>query len=426
MSDTTSRSELGNPLDCGVRCLLERGFGRDFSHVRIHTDPGAAQATRSFNARALTIGSDIFFDRGEYAPDTASGRHLLAHELAHTAQQSHVSEFRERSVTDRVPMPRIQKAPLGLARQPRTPVDPEIANLPAVNYVDNFREAYYELGYRAEGGNLSTWLTLEYADGTLIDVNMYEFVEVSLPVSEVSEAMRRGYVGIGDRIFPRLLTPQTAPRTWAARQAAIDVMEESNYQFMLTALGPVMFILSMTGGVGVVPRATPRAVPVRPRIRARAGAGQSTTPGGTGTQAAARAGAVSTGVRQAVGYTRSARNAPELGGFRAGISPEEIAAINRQFGGSTLITGHPSSALAAASRQQGFWSKAAAIVREIAGRHMFNDANKRTASAVVNELRRRNQVVTGVEGAELRRVINQVATGELRTIEEIARALRGF
>jgi prophage maintenance system killer protein len=66
------------------------------------------------------------------------------------------------------------------------------------------------------------------------------------------------------------------------------------------------------------------------------------------------------------------------------------------------------------------------MVREIAGRHMFNDANKRTATAVVNELRRRNNVFTGVEGSALRDVINRVATGELRTIDEIMVALRGF
>lgn len=92
----------------------------------------------------------------------------------------------------------------------------------------------------------------------------------------------------------------------------------------------------------------------------------------------------------------------------------------------TTITGHPSSALAAASNQTGFWSKVAAVVREIAGRHMFNDANKRTATAVVNELTRRNQVFTGVQGAELRSAIHQVATGQLRSIEEITSALRGF
>ncbi|MEW5929497.1 MAG: hypothetical protein AB1941_18740 [Gemmatimonadota bacterium] len=65
-------------------------------------------------------------------------------------------------------------------------------------------------------------------------------------------------------------------------------------------------------------------------------------------------------------------------------------------------------------------------MREVAGRHLFNDANKRTATAIVNELRRRNQVVTGVEGAELRAVIHQVADGTLRTIDEITTALRGF
>ena len=65
-------------------------------------------------------------------------------------------------------------------------------------------------------------------------------------------------------------------------------------------------------------------------------------------------------------------------------------------------------------------------MREVAGRHMFDDANKRTATAIVNELTRRNQVFTGVTGAELRRVILQVADGTLRSVDEIATALRGF
>jgi outer membrane protein OmpA-like peptidoglycan-associated protein len=39
-------------------------------------------------ARAYTLGSDIVFGAGEYAPETAAGQRLLAHELAHVVQQS--------------------------------------------------------------------------------------------------------------------------------------------------------------------------------------------------------------------------------------------------------------------------------------------------------------------------------------------------
>ena len=88
--------------------------------------------------------------------------------------------------------------------------------------------------------------------------------------------------------------------------------------------------------------------------------------------------------------------------------------------------GKAETAIAAAEYQSGFWNRAAAIVRTIAGGHIFNDANKRTASAVVQELMRRNQISTGVNAAQMRQVIHQVATGALRELPEIARALRGF
>ena len=60
----------------------------DFSRVRIHTDARAAESSRAVNARAYTVGQDIVFSAGSYAPSTEAGRKLLAHELAHTLQQS--------------------------------------------------------------------------------------------------------------------------------------------------------------------------------------------------------------------------------------------------------------------------------------------------------------------------------------------------
>jgi hypothetical protein len=78
----------GRPLDAGVRERMETGFGSSFSGVRIHADGEAARLSDLVNARAFTHGSDVFFGGGEYAPGTAAGDRLLAHELAHTLQQT--------------------------------------------------------------------------------------------------------------------------------------------------------------------------------------------------------------------------------------------------------------------------------------------------------------------------------------------------
>ena len=58
----------------------------DFSRVRVHTDARAAASARAVDAHAYTVGSHIVFDRGRYAPATAGGQRLLAHELAHVVQ----------------------------------------------------------------------------------------------------------------------------------------------------------------------------------------------------------------------------------------------------------------------------------------------------------------------------------------------------
>jgi hypothetical protein len=80
-------SSSGRPLDTGTRSFMEDRFGQDFGGVRIHDDAQAAESARAVNAHAYTVGQDVVFDAGQYAPDSSRGRHLLAHELAHTVQQ---------------------------------------------------------------------------------------------------------------------------------------------------------------------------------------------------------------------------------------------------------------------------------------------------------------------------------------------------
>lgn len=69
------------------RAHFERHFGHDFGDVRVHHDARSAERAEALAARAYTIGADIHFGRGEYAPETPSGRRLLAHELAHVVHQ---------------------------------------------------------------------------------------------------------------------------------------------------------------------------------------------------------------------------------------------------------------------------------------------------------------------------------------------------
>jgi len=66
---------------------MEQRFSYDFSEVRVHTDPKAADSARAVNALAYTVGRDVVFERGGYMPITHAGRRLLAHELAHVVQQ---------------------------------------------------------------------------------------------------------------------------------------------------------------------------------------------------------------------------------------------------------------------------------------------------------------------------------------------------
>ncbi|KQT17903.1 hypothetical protein ASG31_03965 [Chryseobacterium sp. Leaf404] len=78
----------GQTMDKGTKNFMETRFGVDFSAVRIHTDSRADAMSKNLNARAFTVGNNIYFKNGEYSPSQNSGKFLLAHELTHTLQQS--------------------------------------------------------------------------------------------------------------------------------------------------------------------------------------------------------------------------------------------------------------------------------------------------------------------------------------------------
>ena len=77
----------GHPLTESERSFFEPRFGYDFSQVRVHTDTQAAESARVLNARAFTVGRDVFFGKEQYAPGTSAGNRLIGHELTHVVQQ---------------------------------------------------------------------------------------------------------------------------------------------------------------------------------------------------------------------------------------------------------------------------------------------------------------------------------------------------
>ncbi len=82
-----SQAGSGSAMDHATRQSMEGAFGADFAGVRIHNDSEADTLNSELSARAFTRGNDIFFSAGQYNPATGDGQRLLAHELAHVAQQ---------------------------------------------------------------------------------------------------------------------------------------------------------------------------------------------------------------------------------------------------------------------------------------------------------------------------------------------------
>lgn len=85
----------GAALPTRIQRQFEQSLGTDLSAVRVHTGAESAAAASAVGAKAYTVGNDIHFADGRYQPDDPFGLHLLAHEVAHTAQQSGGAQRRQ-------------------------------------------------------------------------------------------------------------------------------------------------------------------------------------------------------------------------------------------------------------------------------------------------------------------------------------------
>lgn len=118
----------GTPMSAGLRSYFEPRFGRGFADVRLHTNGAASNASGAIHARAYTLGHDIAFAAGAYAPESLEGRRLIAHELAHVAQQDGGGELVQRQEEEDLPRPPGR----GPGRAPALP-EPDVVIEPPVN-----------------------------------------------------------------------------------------------------------------------------------------------------------------------------------------------------------------------------------------------------------------------------------------------------
>jgi Domain of unknown function (DUF4157) len=89
----------GQPLDTDTRVAMESRLGHDFGAVRVHTDAMAGRSAHALQARAYTHGRHVVFAPGQFAPRSADGRRLIAHELVHVVQQAgHTAPMVQRQV----------------------------------------------------------------------------------------------------------------------------------------------------------------------------------------------------------------------------------------------------------------------------------------------------------------------------------------
>lgn len=168
----------GKPLPSAERAFFEPRFGHDFSQVRVHTDRDAAETAAAVNAKAFTIGHNVAFGSGQYAPQTTEGRRLLAHELTHVVQQA--------SANQKLKLQPKQKPPKSKPpSQPAQTVYKEVKRQTYAIEGKNLKEVAENIMARGEAGRDDwhvKWSGDTDADGKIIRVTVTVENTITMPV----------------------------------------------------------------------------------------------------------------------------------------------------------------------------------------------------------------------------------------------------
>jgi len=139
----------GKPLSPSVQSFFEPRFGKDLSHVRVHTGREAAESARAIQARAYTTNNHIVFGSGEYAPENYNGMRLLAHELGHIIH-GHTGVLRQEG----------EEIPLETVHEERPATEPNTSSRDN-SISDNFDPCHVEVGDITNAALLHYWSAAE-------------------------------------------------------------------------------------------------------------------------------------------------------------------------------------------------------------------------------------------------------------------------
>ncbi|MCZ7545578.1 MAG: DUF4157 domain-containing protein [Anaerolineae bacterium] len=174
----------GQPLAESARGFFEPRFGTDFSDVQVHTGAEADTLNRAMSARAFTTGKDIFFRDGEYNPDSAEGRELLAHELTHVAQQTGGAADVSRMVDAQIQRLTINTPGAGMGLRVMSDDDSSVTiNPDAAYWVSGESQASVSFG---ESGQVASLTLSPGTDGILqLRFNISFFIDNSTPWTNI-------------------------------------------------------------------------------------------------------------------------------------------------------------------------------------------------------------------------------------------------
>ena len=244
-------SSGGSQLDPSVRAYMEPRFGRDFGGVRVHTDNRAAESARGINARAYTQGNNVVFGEGQYAPDTAEGKRLIAHELTHVVQQGSAGPSavgnvgRARKVTPNAATHRIQRD-IAEAKLSKTPVEQIMAD---PNYFENgitkisFYSAELAILHYKDGSTIRLGLVPEYIKGPFKAVDYRTPRSLHIPVTSKAPSLGTGSISFIPRgrkaKFPAGTTAKDLPKLAKQVGRTIQFTHHSNGRIVPTEVNTI-------------------------------------------------------------------------------------------------------------------------------------------------------------------------------------------
>jgi outer membrane protein OmpA-like peptidoglycan-associated protein len=256
----------GVPLSPAQRGFFEPRFGHDFGAVRLHTGAPAERAAEAVQARAFTLGEDVVFGRGEYAPDSPAGRHLLAHELTHVVQQTPLVARRQ---------PLVQRAPV----QPQSAdSDPATDQAAAATQGSAPPATAAGLGFRSqESPAMASWAgsttVAEFATGSAV-LTSAQSREISRIAGVQADLLARFPLSTV-QVIGHADTVGGAPANLALGQTRADAVKEA----LVTAGVPGPIVTTESLGEGrpqlvptrdEIPEARNRGVEIRFHARGRA------------------------------------------------------------------------------------------------------------------------------------------------------------